>query len=762
MLFSVLLISSSMAKACAWWPEGDQIRFCIFSADLAEGDDMSELFYSPHFFNNWKVDEYVGPTENLQEWYAYFDGKFSLKTLDEAIYRYQPTRWSYWSTEERAIDLSDNKLLKHFKKGGHQEAAEYLYLAIDIEKELRSDPWSEKESDEAQLNAYIAKAEKKLKSVKDDYIQLRYAYQLIVMNFYKGDGRSVEHYYNTYVKNSKQTSVIKSWAQYYYAEMIWDKDQRLYQLSRVFDESKAKCRKIWMDYPSDRKSVSGALKLCKNDREKATILSILAFKNPGRAMDQFKEITDLHVNDELVDILLIREINKMEDWYFSDRYLGYGMSIDTYWSENPMFDFIKERNFESDKHYLKSFCQLTIDILKKKNVENQGLWYTSVAYMAYMLDDQKTCDQYLELAHQAARKNEVKAQIATIELLQLVKYENEWDEEFQQQLMKGIQQLEENKDYILNYNRFYAQIMLAISRKYLEEENYTLAALFESKVKTHDFSERFDGWVWSFDESGYQAFNLLNETATSEDMEEFFAWMNKKDKSRLEKWLFEDVEPYQWRLMDLWGTSYLREDQLEKALAIYEQIPDSVWQVTNDKYHYYYRQELDNDPFETNIYGRSYGNPTGNTYTKPEFVREILRLQRLLKGPGEDKAHYALLLGNAYYNMGYHGNSYYYTEYSWSSYEADDYKRDQSSYYSSDKALKYYQMAEDMAPNQKYAAFCHRLQLKCKRDSYYNLEYWKDKADRDWAEFAQKYPDHAPRLKNCDYLLYYTDAWKEE
>ena len=133
-------------------------------------------------------------------------------------------------------------------------------------------------------------------------------------------------------------------------------------------------------------------------------------------------------------------------------------------------------------------------------------------------------------------------------------------------------------------------------------------------------------------------------------MDEFFALWRKKDKTNMEKWLFEGMEDWKWRYTDLWGTTYFRAGNLEKALEIYETIPDSVWKVDNYELHYHYAQELDANPFDTRFSRTGFNDDRSVTYTKPEFIKEILRLKKSLKeGKSENRAYDYMLLGNAYF-----------------------------------------------------------------------------------------------------------------
>ncbi len=746
-MLSILFLSSSIySLACSYWPHGEDIRFSLFSSNLTKISDTEPLFYSTRYLNEYSEEAFYGPSENIEEWYAYFGEKVPKDQIDELIYGFK--------TKSSIEAINDNQLMIHFNSGYHKEAAEYIFFARSVEEALYVDPWEKKEMDELALRQLMDLAESQRAETSDEYLKIRYTYQLIVMNYYLNDYVKMERY-NTILQRMPRNSVLKAWADFFVAIANPNGNQRLYELSLVFDKSKSKSEYIYKVFPRDESKLAGALNLCQNDHEKSVLLSISAFKNPGRAIDQLEEIAKLDPKSELLELLLIREINKMEDWYFTDRYTTFGTGISTSCWECDAFQFIQDKNFQSDKKYLKKVVEFAAKMVENRLVENRGLWFSSLAYMQYMLEDKKETEKYINLANSHADNPEIKAQVAVISTLNLVKNNSNWDKGFQSKLMKAMIELESMKESIYNYDRFHTQFMLAVSRKYLEEDEVVLAALFESKVG-NEIYEPYSSWG----NHAYQAFDLLNENADSEDLDELFDLWNKSSKTQLEEYLFADMEPLKWRLTDLRGTQYLREDNLEKALEIYETIPDSVWVVSNWELHYYYNEELDDNPFESNLFGRDYSNDRENAYTKPEFVREIIRLKKELDGNGKNKARTALLLGNAYYNMTYHGNSYYYTEYAWSSWEEDDFKRDQSWYYSSSRALKYYKLAEELAPNDTYAAFCHCLQLKCKRDGYYKLEYWKDKAEQDWTNFMVKYPDHAHKLKNCDEFYMYENSWQ--
>ncbi len=751
MLYILFLSSPLVSRSCGWWPTGEELRFSLFSSHLADVPDASPLFYSTQYFNDYEADAYLGPTENLNEWYDYFGQSVKQSEIDELIYSYP--------IGKPAVGIEQNGLMIHFKSGKHLEASDYIIFAKTVEQAIYRDHWSKKEIDIEKVESLIVYGENKMNQTTEQYLKLRYAYQLVVMSYYLNDSYKAAYYHKNFVMTSPEKSVIKSWSAFYLANQTPGRINRLYELSKVFNECKSKTKYIYNVFGNEAAEFEKVLELCENDKERAVVLGIQAFKNPGKSLFQIRNIIRLDPSSELVDLLLIREINKMEDWYYSDYYSSYGSGIGQNCWECEAFEFIREVNFATDKAYLKTFLKYAEEITVKEKELNRPLWFTSMSYMSNMLDDEKKTVKYSNLAKGNNPSNKIKGQIFMNDLMTLVRYSEEWDEQFQTELMNQLLEVSEYKDEIYRFDRFKSELMLAISRRYLEKGEVVLAALFESKVE-NEVTERHNYWDRN---GGYQAFDLLNENANSKDLDELFELWNKEDKTVLESFLMSDLQPYKWRLTDLWATQYFREEKLEKALEIYETVPDSVWQVTNGELHYYYKGELENDPFETNIYGRFYNEPSEVTYTKPEFVAEILRLKKLIKANDKDKARHAFLLGNAYYNMTVNGNSYYYTEYSWGGYRKEM-NRNQTNYNYPHRALEYYKMAESFATNKAYAAMCHRMKLKCMSEiAHENLD-WKEaekQNEKDWEAFLVKYPNHAPKLFNCDHLLYYTSAWKK-
>lgn len=751
LLIAFILLFSSHIRlfSCSYYPFGEDIRFSLFSSNLANENDLNSLFYSANFLNYYSQNELSGPQENLNEWYVFFDGKFERDVIDEVIYRSNYLTYSSY--------LKDNELYRYLIANSDSETGMYLLFAKKTEHILLTDTWSDEEIDQAEAELALTYALAASKNATNELLKLRYAYQGIVLAYYLKKNDTVNLIYDDYIVPLNSNSVIASWALFYKASINENSLERYLTYAVIFEKSRAKNEFIFKAFPSDIEEQNEVLSLAKTDEEKAAVLSLMAFKNPTRAIDQLDEIVKLNPSSSLLDILLVREINKMEDWFYTDRYTGFGTGIDFRWWEEKSeeFRFLDETNFESDKRYLKKVFKTTEELLHKNVIENKSLWNLSLTYMAYMLEDKTEFNKQIALIEQDSLDRVQLGELKTIEILGLVRFEHEWKKSFQDQLFQSLRGLDKFKTDLYNYDRFRGQLMMAISRKYLEKGEVGLAALFEAQVDGGT-SEEYEDW----DSKAYQCFNLLNENANSDDMDAFFELWNNPEKSELEAFLFADLEPFRWRLTDLWGTTYFREDKLEKALEIYETIPAYVWYTTDYDLHYRYADMLDCNPFETRFSHNYHDEDKTHTYTKPAFIKEILRLKYAVKHSAKGRSYNYVLLGNAYFNMSEGGNAWYMTEYRWGSGSHSGSSNTNPDYFTADRALNYYKLAEKSSRDKAFAAFCYRLQYKCLQSKCAYLEDSR-LLDNFMENMKDKYPKYAEELYDCDYFEYYFERRKK-
>jgi hypothetical protein len=125
----------------------------------------------------------------------------------------------------------------------------------------------------------------------------------------------------------------------------------------------------------------------------------------------------------------------------------------------------------------------------------------------------------------------------------------------------------------------------------------------------------------------------------------------------------------------------------------------------------------------------------GPLFTRSSFLKKFLNLE----GRFNDKASFedAILIGNAYYNLSYHGNLrlFYdadyslhgYAEYSMEAWGYYDYYWSMN--YDVSSALKYYKKALEFATTKEQRAQAYFLISKCELAEYYNNRGGEDEAD---------------------------------
>ena len=98
------------------------------------------------------------------------------------------------------------------------------------------------------------------------------------------------------------------------------KSEAAYLFSKVFDATTAKrvSNYISFNWSIDKEADKNQyLSWCKTDHEKAVMFALFALGNPNNELQTLKEIFSRDPSSEQLEILSIREINKLEENIFS-------------------------------------------------------------------------------------------------------------------------------------------------------------------------------------------------------------------------------------------------------------------------------------------------------------------------------------------------------------------------------------------------------------------------------------------------------------
>jgi hypothetical protein len=535
--------------------------------------------------------------------------------------------------------------------------------------------------------------------------------------------------YDSLFRHSTANSMVKSWAMAHKASCLYyrgEDSKADYLFSRVFELSDDKADRAFMGF--EGKNMRKSLSYCKNNRERANLYILKSLKNPGRALKDIKNIYYIDPYSNKLEVLIGREINKLEDWVLTKKYSGFSPASNSY--------IFEKMNYKSDLAYLSKVRSFVEEVAQSEKVNNPSYWYLAAAHLCLISDSLDAGKKYLKLADQAKGKTKrIEMQLKYSSVLLFVNHEGGITASMENDLHEDLSYLQRNRKYMKNFDRQFSNLMLAISDTYKNQKSVWKAGLFKSKVVSAYMQD--DN---KYDYSNY--FYYLDDHASVEDMDTMIALLRKKDKTPYEKFLYEKVGQDKLRLLDLYGTKYLRKNMLHKAYSIFEQVPDIFYDTTQ----YSYKLYLDANPFYVNLedgHGRSYADTV--CYNKREMVREMLSFIQKAEHDEKNKAYHFYLLGNAYYNMTHHGNSWMMYKYWWSGEEmGSDFSYNNQVYYGSERAKKYYLLAFEAAKEEKFKVLCLRMAGICQENkNYLSNSIWEKKKVRNnyYRLMEEKYPD---------------------
>ncbi|HBS86384.1 MAG: hypothetical protein A2W91_19410 [Bacteroidetes bacterium GWF2_38_335] len=671
--FSLALVFFK-AIPCGWGPFGEDYRVYLFDPELSESEELCPYFYTTSFLNGCIYDAWSKvPEENLSEWSEYIEKSAGIEDIEELVYN---TRIEHLQSISRFTipqtdTLSDNKMVLYIVRNKKKDIADYLLFAKINEKLLReADPWAEEELDNHALEKQIETGKKLSLKTKDLWLKQRYAYQTITMMRYTSKYQEAINLYNTVFltlpKGSE--SVIKYWALSHVASCqmyLGFKKESQINFAEAFVSCHAK--KYWSYMQLDVKYIDSVLKTGTLENDFNLRLA-REFKNPGRSLDNLKIIATGNTDNELFRSLMIREVNKIEDWLLSTRYTDYAPAINLWniWEKEDI-----RKNIESDKKYLADYINFLESLLNSGKVKQNGLWELILAHLNFIAESPQNAKKYLSLAEQHVQTTEQQIQLRFTRILVNIIYTEHLDAAFEMEIWKDLRWLMESKEFNYKVQRSFSNLMLALFQAYHNKGMHTEAALFMASEINRKPIEK-DSVITEFVEPdvtyGYYScgvtrwwdysdvFFYLDEFASAAETKKFLDIIESEKKSPLEKLLTADVKVDNVRLRDLTGTMYLRNDDLQNALKYYSEIPDTFWNT-----QYYYREYLSRNPYKLYNYSGNY-DPKDTVYANKKYFTETLikKKAQYEKATGVEKAELAEELGSAYFNMTYNGKSWHY------------------------------------------------------------------------------------------------------
>ncbi len=711
--------------------------------------------------------------QNVAEWQAAIAADPAITTqvadadIHQMLYNIDP---KLYFTRRKANALLENSFIRAIQASETSKSLlNYLDFAKICEQLMNlGDIWEEdgvKKQNSYFLKEHIETGDSILRQKTTiPFVQVRLAFQIIKMAHYMGDTTRVMDTYKLFFNDKNTKSWVWGSASYYDAMAHQNLAIRNLLLANTFEHS---MDKRWLSLQNLEKTdsiFSVSLTLANNAPEKARLMMLPCLLKEGRVLKRLEQIYQVDPKNNLFPIAIQREINKLENWIFTNRFTQYG-SADAYFKPNPHGyeseqQIIELRNLSSDFDYLDDVYAFVSRVATERKQSNPAYWSLAAAHLAFLKRDFKASRHFSEQVDtKKGASTAMMLQKALTELLCTVYSSAQLGAEEGTAIVQFDKFLTQNQSQIFDYQTFRSQIMRFLSERYIAAGQPAQGILILSKSDLV-FGDIIGLWEKNF----YHRLLEMDNPAAIQTVIDLVGTQNRTKLTDFEQWLISEPKPYlseEWRyfnelrentkmewnlskLKDYKSILYIQRDELDSAYAVLKTIPDTFWQA------YPYNQFLSRNPFRymPHVPGKQSDEPLPTAaYTKTSFVKKLIELkQELKKDPIKYEQNYALI-GTAYYNMTHAGHFWLMTEIYWHDYFEDhtpsiqtDYKKQ---YFQCQLASDWLRKGISVCQNVKYAALCCFMEQQCQyqRDLYLQKLIYQNKET--WPENA---PEPAPNL----------------
>lgn len=729
-----IILPKRTARACGFWIPSNDYRFWLLQPDLTNEGDLTPLFFGNRYLY---VDGTVPVKENyvrqnVQEWLTEIRGRALAKDIDTLLNATDPQ--SFFDEQKQLA--KGNTFVRFLLHPTNSELYRYVMLSKKVEQIAADpDPWEEYEFPSKNISEVINETLAFHTKTHSPFIKLRLAYQLMRLYARNGEFDKIPPVYDNWVEPVQTTSWIKSAALYEKA-IHADGLTQNYLLSKVFDRGDYHQQFCLRFIKTDK--IDSTLSMSQNKHEQNVLLAMKIFNHAGRCLAAIKNIYQSEPGYKELPFLLLREINKIEDWLVTVKLTDFGKPA--YYGDDGWDDYTYPDsavvNYKKDRQYANELYSFLLQVIKDGKCKQPALLQLYASHLCLLNKDYTTAAQHLELAKAGQHlPANLRTQI-NINAFLLYLENNGFNNTAEKAFMRIVQTPDAALG-IYNADKMKNQLVLYTARKMINNGDRARGLLLLSR--TNRALGELDGVGYKF------LYQKIDEVAQASDYDQMIQVLQSKNKSPFEQFVslhrfrFANEEyvdsndrfnyQYTWdinKLRDLKASWYLRHHHLSAANATLRQVPDSFYN------QYPYNAALGGDAFYLNIY---HPHPAAKedkrNLNKKQVIEEMVRLEQLADNNPQKAGVCYYQLANAWYNMSWYGKNWMIVRQWWSSGDKYDYEKHQfdpflMDYLGCNQAKLYYKKAMTATSDKKLKALCFYMVQQCERNR--NEEYKFDNA----------------------------------
>ncbi|PZF72861.1 hypothetical protein [Taibaiella soli] len=732
--YTLLLISGlsiflirELVQACGGDIDPYDYYPSFFANTVVNEPAYKPFFYTEYlkYYDEWYDVDTTGslPDGNIQEWKVYANNAPALQDIDSFVYRYSYDQLSniYYNIDKAKpltipVAVQNNSFTKWFQNSKDLEALGYLMYAKRCEPHVTNlaSSWDTPRKDLKGAESLIRNGIQLYAAAKNDFIKWRYAFQIVRLTFYNDDFNNTLRLFDQLVGDKKADNLM-------FAKLLSLKAGALYKLgrrteaaylfSRTFDMNDDVKKTSYISYEWSVDSSNGdVLALCKNSHERAVIHVMEGLNAYDDGINYMKSAYAEDPQVRGLDVIMTREINKMEQRYQMDRLLRERNLRDSYWWTTDFYyyedthakDFQEKR--QRARLYLDQLSDFSQQLAKDKKVKSRAFWYLSSAYICFMKDDVKGCEKNLTSAKKVGMNTREHDLHDILHILFVIKNSPVINAKTEAKLLPELQWLSDraanNRAFEGPYQNLLTNVLVT---PYLKQKD-TAKAVFCLSRRSRPAKDN------SSDEFYLDMPGTVMDNMSVEGLQQIEAFYQKKDKTPYEAWLVKNTPYNMGVFQELEGTKYIRRYQFDQAASVLKKVPSSkLFDVPNTFVAYI------TDQLETEA------NDSSKLYNKFSFATKMAALQQQLKtNPKDAKA--AFEYASGLYNMSYYGkahnlyvyyrgtsdgNAYYETK------ERKAFTGAEREFYGVYTAEQYFMEAYANSENAEFKAKCLWMAAKC-------------------------------------------------
>ncbi len=564
--------------SCGWIEDECDSYVSFTNPNIVSVKNAEMYYYSPFskFYacegDSANQSNYALDDRNVAEWILATSKTVTEKDLHAFIYSYSYASIAelyYYIEKNKSTTLPDsmssNTFSTWFLQTKNLEVLGYIMYAKQCEKVSvvsNDGDWEIKPIDTIQCRKLIKNGLQLFTVAKQNDIKKRYAFQLIKIAFYANDFKQVIALYANNYLPLQGSSSIDERCNSFYAGALFHTEQNekaalLFAMNFINSKDFANRNSYAVAYNwAVAKCDSTKLfALASTKEEKKSLLLMRSLRNTELfSLATIKNVVEIDPNNDLLDMLLMREINKLEKEFVDFKYTverGYPIYDSYMFNLNGKIDkeeFARWLSMENNaKTQLLQFTDYLESTAAKNTISNKSLWLACAGYLHMLNDKYDKAEADLKEAESAHPSEKVANQIRIFKLICTIEKEPKMSPEVEQNIVKDVEWFED----LASKNRIFAKPhrdllrtilplkyaatkdtikMMLCYHKFENQINYSFDQDQAEPNKATHFSEQYSSISGSlmdnyFSSSMLDVLKKYNTTSTSS----FEKWLTRKN-----------------------------------------------------------------------------------------------------------------------------------------------------------------------------------------------------------------------------------------